>query len=180
MKKIIALLTFVSCTAMADSITIRYQTADVIGKQGQQQYSLSYNHSLFKNLTTDVGISSVTVDGTGALSNRIEAGLTPSYPVLNNFTLYTRVAVGNKITNTRATSYYAVEPGVRLPLGPFTASIGYRYRDSFEDKNKDQTNTTRFGLRYRIDKTDTLSVTYDRMRGDSNQNAWSLGYTKTF
>jgi hypothetical protein len=180
MKRIIALLTFVSCTAIADSITIQYQTADVLGKPDQQQYSLNYNHSLSKNLTNDISISSVTVDGTGALSNRIEAGVTSSYPVIDKFVFYTRVAAGNKITNTKATSYYVIEPGVQLPVGSFTARVGYRYRDSFDDKNKDQTNTIRFGLRYRIDKTDALSVTYDRMRKDSIQNAWSFGYTKTF
>ena len=180
MKKIIALLTFVSCTAMADTITFQYQTADVLGKPDQQQYSLNYNYSLSKNLTNDINVSSVTVNGTGALSNRIETGLTTSYPIFTKFSFYTRAAVGNKVTNTKATSYYVVEPGVQLPLGTFTVRVGYRYRDSFDDKNKDQTTTPRLGLRYRIDKSNALSITYDRMRGDSNQNAWNLGYTKTF
>jgi len=180
MKRIITLLAFVSSVAMADSITLQYQAADVIGKPDQQLYSLNYNHTLAKNLTNDINFSSTTVDGTRALINRLEAGLTTSYIMSDKLLMYTRVAVGNKITNTKATSYYVVEPGLQLPIGSFTVRLGYQFRDSFDDTNKDQTGTVRTGLRYRLDKFNSVSVTHGRMRGDSNQNAWSFGYTKAF
>mgnify|MGYP000544125852 CR=1 FL=1 len=177
MKKLITALALVAATsvALADSFTLEYTNADVIGKVDQKRYKIGYKHDLTKTLSADVSTVMSVNDGTNALGARQELGLTNKFG-----SFYTRAAIGQKFSNTTHTGYYLVEPGVQVPVDDYSFKFGYRYRTATDSAVLDQTRTTRLGVSYKLDKTNSISTGYDRMRGDSNQNSVSIAYTRNF
>jgi hypothetical protein len=162
----------------ADSFTFEGQHINNAGAAAQQQYVLGVKKE-FSGFAGDLAFSYAQTEGTNALSTRLEAGITGSMPV-GPVDVYTRVALGQKYTNTGSFGYYSVEPGVAYTFGKATAKLGYRYRDSFKESNEDQSDTVRVGLSYALTKHDTIGVRYDRARGDSNNHSYNLSYTRGF
>jgi hypothetical protein len=183
MKKIFAILSLaVSGLAVAgDSVTLESQHINNVGSNAQQVYLLGVKKEINQNLAGDVLISNAVTDNTNALSTRIEAGATVSAPLYGIVNGYSRVALGQKYSNTTNFSYYSIEPGVSVPFGPVTAKVGWRYRTAADaGTNNDQTHTMRYTLAYAVTNVDTVAVRYDRVNGDNDQKIWTLNYTRGF
>jgi hypothetical protein len=185
MKKILTIAALlVSGSVFAASGTIEYQNID--GKSttptDQNNYSLTVKESINKNFVGDLGISQTSNRTSGSdtlASTRTEAGLTGSTSMFG-VEPYVRTAVGQKFTSTTNFTYYSVEPGVAVPVGPLTAKVGYRFRNAVDTGNNDTTHTWRAGLSYDLTAKDTIGVRYDKMRGDTNQNIVAVNYTRGF
>jgi hypothetical protein len=90
-------------------------------------------------------------------------------------------SIGVKLNTLGSNEFYAVEPGVIVPLGnDFSTRVGYRYRAAFDSGIADTTRTARVGLTYALTKKDAFTLRYDRQRGDSEQNSWNFAYTRGF
>lgn len=185
MKKILAISALlVSGSVFAASGTLEYQSID--GKTttptDQNNYSLTVKESINKNFVGDLGISQTSNRTAGSdtlASTRTEAGLTGSSSLLG-VAPYVRTALGQKFTSSTNFTYYSVEPGVSVPVGPLTAKVGYRFRNAVDTSNNDTTRTWRAGLSYDLTAKDTIGVRYDKMRGDTNQNIVAVNYTRGF
>lgn len=183
MKKLIAMFSMVLATSVfADSATLEFQniTAKDTTSPTQSLYLLSVKHNFTENWAGDVISSLTQTDKTNAIGSRQEAGVSYSQPVLGAYTFGTRVALGQKFTNTTATGFYSVEPSIATPLGPFTAKVAYRYRAATDSEVKDTTRTNRFGLSYPLTKVDTVGVRFDRVMGVLRQDVWAFNYVRTF
>jgi len=180
MKKILAILALAMAgSAFAASVSFEYQNIDNAVGVGQDTLSVSVKHNLTKSLTGDVLFSDTKARNNGALSNRIEVGLTATAP-LGPVNGYVRGGLGEKISSTAMATYYSIESGITAPVGPFNARLGYRYRSAVDSANNDQTNTIRAGLSYPLTKVDTVGVRYDRVRGDNTQNIVAVNYSRSF
>jgi len=182
MKKILAILAITTAgTAFAGSFTIEGRKIDNSSSADQTQYMFKVKEKITKSLEGDLAFGNTVTDGTGALGTRIEGGVTAVTQQVGPVAGYTRVSAGQKFSNTTDFSYYAIEPGVLIPMGSFTGKIGYRYRSAFDSSaNGDQTNTWRAGVSYAVTKKDAVSVRFDNVSGDSNQKIWAVGYTRGF
>jgi hypothetical protein len=188
MKKIAlaTILAIAATSSFAASLSLQYQNQE--GKDGtanSNAYVITVRENITKNFAADVQATTVSKESTGGLSSqRLELGgtgsvsLAPSLP----FSVYTRVATGQKFTTTGNYSYYSVEPGVTAPIGRtgLSARLGWRYRNAYDAANGDETRTWRAGVSYAINKNNSVGVRYDSVRGDTNQNTVAVGYTRSF
>lgn len=183
MKKLLAtaILGLASLSAMAGSATVEYSNADgVNGAKNSTGYLISFNESITKTLTGGFQMTTNQTDGTNSVSTRVETFLTPTY-ALGFGTAYIRGAVGTRLNSAGTSEYYAVEPGIIVPLNnKISVRAGYRYRAAFDDHIADTTRTGRLGVTYALTKHDAVTVRYDRVRGDSNQNSMNFAYTRRF
>jgi hypothetical protein len=184
MKKIAIATAIALATGLAmagDSVTIEGQHINNTGAAAQQQYVLGVKKEINSNLAGDVAFSNAQTEGTNSLSTRLEAGATVSAPLYGIVNGYSRVALGQKYTNSTNFSYYSIEPGVSVPFGEVTAKVGYRWRSAADaGAYNDQTHTMRYSLGYALTKVDTIAVKYDRVKGDSDQKVWAVAYTRGF
>ena len=183
MKKILfAVMALMTSLSFAGSITLEGQ--DQLGDKGAKNstnYQVSVKESINKTFAVDVGFTNYQQQQTEALSTRIETGVTGSFPV-GPVGVYTRVALGEKYTNTGNFAYYSIEPGVTYTTGAVTAKVGYRFRTAVVNPNvsNDTTDTSRFGLSYALSKKDTVGFRFDRVIGDSTNHSYNLNYTRSF
>jgi hypothetical protein len=182
MKKIaIATLVLAAFGAMAaDSFTVESQHINNNQAAAQQQYVLGVKKE-FTGFAGDLAFSNAQTEGTNALSTRLEAGATVSGPV----GLYARAAVGQKYSNTTDFTYYSIEPGISAAVpgvAGLTAKVGYRFRSAAFDAltNKDTTETARVGVSYSLTKVDSVGFRFDRITGDSTQDAYNVFYSRSF
>lgn len=181
MKKILAILALAAFgSAFAGSFSVESQNVNNVVSADQQVYILGVKHDFRKNFAGDLAISNSQTNGTNALSTRLEAGATVSAPLFGSVVGYTRIGYGLKYSNTTDFAYYSVEPGVSMPVGPFTAKVGYRYRSATSSANNDQTNTSRVSVAYALTKNDSVAIGYDRMTGDAEAKVVRLSYTRGF
>ena len=166
--------------------TLRDTVAGQAGETNRQGVNFTVGHNFNKNLQIDLGQQFRTGkfnedNNGGTSSNRLEAGATYSYDLLPSVSLYTRGAIGYKLTDNQDFGYYSVEPGVRATvMKNLTARVGYRYRDSFSQAYFDKTNTVRVALQYDLNKESFLSAGLDRAYGDSEFIGLNLGYGVKF
>ena len=183
MKKIFAILAL-AVTGLAfagDSVTLEGQHINNIGSNAQQQYALGVKKEINSMFAGDVAFSNAQTENTNALSTRLEAGVTATAPIYGIVNGYTRVALGQKYTNSANFTYYSIEPGVAVPFGALTAKVGWRYRTADDSGTyNDQTHTMRYTLSYALSKVDTVGVRYDRVKGDNDQKIWAVAYTRGF
>jgi len=184
MKKIVTIAALMAATTLASAASITIEGQDQQGHRGARDstnYSLSVKESINKALTADIGFTAYQQDGTKALSNRLEAGVTGTMPV-GPVSLYARVAVGEKFSNGADFEYYSVEPGVVYNFtDKLSGKVGYRFRNGFGNNgNFDTTHTARAGVSYAINKRDTVGVRYDQVRGDSFNHSFNFAYTRAF
>ncbi len=194
MKKTLLALTLAlaSTFAMAEDnfVHVQYTFRDTIGSnQGdtnRQGINLTLGRNINQNWQVDIGEQFRTEKfnedkGAGNNTTRLEAGTTYTQPLNNMFSLYTRGAVGYKLTADQDHSYYSVESGANIHVTePLTLRVGYRYRDSFSQEYFDKTNTVRLGAQYALNKTSFLSAGVDRAYGDSEFLGVNLGYGVRF
>jgi len=183
MKKILAIMAL-AVTGLAfagDTVTLEGQHVNNVGSNAQQTYVLGVKKEINSNFAADVAFSNTQTENTNALTTRLEAGGTVTAPIYGIVNGYTRVALGQKYSNTTSFTYYSVEPGVTVPFGPLTAKVGWRYRTADDSgTNNDQTHTMRYGVSYAVTKLDTVGVRYDRVKGDSDQKVWVVNYSRGF
>ena len=187
MKKVLAtaILAVLASTAFADSVSLEGQHVDNTGSNSQTSYILTYKKDLIANkLAADIGFTNTQTEITNALSTRLEAGLTGSANVYGPVGVYTRVAYGEKYTNTLNYPYYSVEPGVTLAVpgvDGLNVKAGWRYRQAVNLNVVDEdTRTGRVSVSYNFTKTDAVALGFDRVSGTSTQNIDRLIYTHSF
>lgn len=170
----------------ASAVEVRLEAQDADGKNGtasQTVAEISVKQAINTNFAGDLTVKQYRTDGTNALANRVEAGLTGTTKLYGPVNGYTRVAIGEKYVSGQAGyGYYSVEPGVSVPFGTtgVTASLGYRFQDAFNDTHNDLTRTWRAKVGYDLTANDNVYVGYDRQRGDSQQNIAKVGYIHRF
>lgn len=191
MKKVIlAILLTIAVTAQAEdnrnAVHIQYAFRDTVAdsadKPNRQGVNFTFSRKVLDQLTWDINNQFRSENGSaGHESNRLETGLAYQAPLAQDIVFYTRTAVGYKFTDNLDNTYYSIEPGVKFQLtSPLNVRVGYRYRDSFNDKISDQTNTVRLGSEYALDKTQTLTFGVDRAWGDSEFVGYHAGYAVKF
>lgn len=189
-KLLAAVLLTLGLTAQAEdlrnAVHIQYAFRDTIASSSEnpnrQGVNFTFSRKVLHQLTWDVNNQFRSENGSaGHESNRLETGLAYQMPLAQDLAFYTRTAVGYKFTDNLDSTYYSVEPGVKVQLTqPLNVRAGYRFRDSFNDKINDQTNTVRFGAEYALSKTDVLTVGVDRAWGDSEFVGYHAGYVMKF
>jgi long-subunit fatty acid transport protein len=184
MKKVFATVALLAATGLANAVSVTVEGQLQQGHRGARDsdnYALSVQQSINKTFAADVGVTTFQQDGTKALSNRLEAGITGTRPV-GPVNLYTRVAVGEKFNNGSDFAYYSVEPGVVYNFtNKLSGKVGYRFRNGFGDNgNLDTTHTARAGVSYAVTKQDTVGVRYDQVRGDAFNHSVNFAYTRSF
>ena len=184
MKKVLVTAALVAVTGLASAASVTIEGQFQNGERGARDsdnYALSVQQSINKTFAADIGFTAFQQDGTKALSNRLEAGITGTRPV-GPVNLYTRVAVGEKFNNGSDFAYYSVEPGVVYNFtNKLSGKVGYRFRNGFGDNgNLDTTHTARAGVSYAVTKQDTVGVRYDQVRGDAFNHSVNFAYTRSF
>ncbi len=123
-------------------------------------------------------------------NNQLEVALVPHLAlpsVSNGFGIYGRVGLGynwlsGKLAN-QDFSYGSVEPGVYYKFfgetNPTKVSLGYRYRNSFDD-TKYETNSAVLGGEYAFDTHNSVVANYTYADGDETFNQFSVGYLARF
>jgi hypothetical protein len=181
MKKIILsiLALFVSLPVLAGSVSIELQDMDTKrGVSDMRAAILTVRDNITKNVFGDIAVTGVKVDSTQAISNRVEGGVM----VTSDHGLSLRVAVGERYTGQTNYAYYSINPSFAHPIGKtgFVGSVGWRWREAFDDVNNDQTKSWRVGLAYNVNKTNTVGVAYYKVNGTIEQNIIGLNYTRRF
>jgi hypothetical protein len=83
--------------------------------------------------------NSQTEFGSGSISQGLELRVKQSFGDKGGIRPYLGVRLGEKVSSSAHFSHYAVDAGVKIPLGNgFTGDVGARYRDAFDTSN----NTT--------------------------------------
>jgi opacity protein-like surface antigen len=182
MKKIFVLLALaISATAFAGpSFQVEYQDEkNETTNKTSQAIAWTLKNKLSDQFSGDVGGTTSQQDSNYSLGQRLEVGLTYE-PVK---WAYTRVAVGEKFSNTSRNSYYSVEPGVKFPIyGNVSGKLAYRYRNAFDTTtyNTQRENTYRAGLSYQINPANAVGVGYDYTTGSADKSVWKVNYTYNF
>ncbi len=196
MKKILSAvaLLVVSVGAMADQpitapdsfIHGQYTFRDSIASDkedpNRQGINLTVGRNIGYGIQLDGGVQVRNENGAyGRDTTRLETGATYQFGLTQDVVLYTRGALGYKLTDQEDSTYYSVEPGVRYQVTPaLNLRAGYRYRTAFSDSIFDKTNTVRFGAEYTLSKTQSLTAGVDRFYGDTETLGVNLGYVVRF
>jgi len=132
-----------------------------------------------KDGSTDYSIkmeNSQTSFGNGSISQGMEVRVKQSIGAF-----YVGGRLGEKVTSTTHFSHYALDAGVKIPLGAgFTGDVGGRYRNAFDTANKYQTTRFHTAVGYALTKQDSVAVRWSRSWGDEEKDAWRLQYTRSF
>jgi hypothetical protein len=185
MKKIAlaTLLALVAVTASAVEVGAEYQnSAGKNGTASTNNYQLFVKGQLTEHFAIDLkDTQSVSKTTDGVLYTGIESGITGKYS-LGYVSPYARVAIGEQYKTTTNFTYYSVEPGIYAPIASTGAwaSVGYRFREGFNENNNFTTRTWRAKLGYNVTPRDNVYVGYDSMRGNYQSNIGMIGYGHSF
>jgi len=120
--------------------------------------------------------NSQTAFGNGSISQGLEVRVKQSFGAF-----YLGGRLGEKVSSSTHFSHYAVDAGVKVPLGAgFTGDVGARYRNAFETSNLYQTTRAHVAVGYALTKQDSVSIRRSRSWGDEEKDAWRLQYTRSF
>jgi hypothetical protein len=136
----------------------------VVGtKEGAMDYSLKMENSQ-------------TEFGNGSISQGLELRVKRSFDMF-----YLGGRLGEKVTSSTHFSHYAIDAGVKIPLGAgFTGDIGGRYRNAFDTVNAFETRRAHVAVGYALTKQDSVAVRWSRSWGDEEKDAVRLQYTRSF
>ncbi len=151
----------------------------VNGAPDMHGYLFTIGHRV-KNLTIDANAETLVANSNKATINRLEAGATFAFPTTVGVVPYLRTAMGSKTASGDQFNYYSVEPGVRVPIGPGTARLGWRYRDAVESGYTDLSRTWRVGYVWPLTKSTDLNLAYEQSRGNMSYNGVMSGLTFKF
>jgi hypothetical protein len=138
--------------------------AIVVGmKEGAMDYSLKMENSQ-------------TEFGNGSISQGLEVRVKRTFDMF-----YLGGRLGEKVTSSANFSHYAIDAGVKIPLGAgFTGDVGARYRNAFETGHSYETTRGHVAVGYALTKQDSVAVRWSRSWGDEEKDAWRLQYTRSF
>ena len=138
--------------------------AIVVGmKEGAMDYSLKMENSQ-------------TEFGNGSISQGMEIRVKRTFDMF-----YLGGRLGEKVTSSANFSHYAVDAGVKIPLGAgFTGDVGARYRNAFETGHSYETTRAHVAVGYALTKQDSVAVRWSRSWGDEEKDAVRLQYTRSF
>jgi opacity protein-like surface antigen len=191
-KALLVALALIASVAQAEDkpaknfIQLQYAYRDTIASDkadpNRQGVNFTFGTKVLENLTWDVSNQFRSENGQNSSdATRLETGLSYQYGVAKDVALYTRGAVGYKYTNGADSSYYSIEPGVKVQLtSPLAVKVGYRFRDSFSDSYFDQTNTLRLGAEYTLSENTMVTAGLDRSWKDSEFVGANAGYVVKF
>jgi hypothetical protein len=136
----------------------------VVGmKDGTMDYSLKMENSQ-------------TQFGSGSISQGMEVRVKRTFDMF-----YLGGRLGEKVTSSTHFSHYAIDAGVKVPLGAgFTGDVGARYRNAFETGHSYETTRGHVAVGYALTKQDAVAVRWSRSWGDEEKDAWRLQYTRSF
>jgi hypothetical protein len=138
---------------------------------------------IYQHTDIDLLVINKTAVGTNLVTNRVEAGVTLTYPLDNMFSVYIRPSVGSKQkSGTNSVNYYTSEQGLKLNLPyNFVAGVGYYYREAFDPLNKDAYQEMRYSIGYNITAQDKLAIgTFRYISGFNPSTTYWAGYTHSF
>lgn len=186
----LAVLGLASVTAWAaepqNFVHGQYTFRDTIAGQSdnanRQGINLTVGRNIGYGITLDAGAQVRNENGSnGADTTRLETGATYQTEIVKHVAFYTRGALGYKLTDQEDSTYYSVEPGIRVQLlQPLSVRVGYRYRTAFNDSIFDKTNTVRIGAEYAFTPTQAVTLGIDRAYGDSEYVGVNVGYAVKF
>jgi len=141
----------------------------VVGtKDGDTDYSLKMENSQ-------------TEFGSGSISQGLELRVKQFFGDKGGMRPYLGVRLGEKVSSSTHFSHYAVDAGVKIPLGAgFTGDVGARYRDAFDTSNNYTTQRAHLAVGYELTKQDAVAVRWSRTWGDEEKDAVRLQYTRSF
>jgi len=141
----------------------------VVGtKDGDTDYSLKMENSQ-------------TEFGSGSISQGLEVRVKQSFGDKGGIRPYLGVRLGEKVSSSTHFSHYAVDAGVKIPLGNgFTGDVGARYRDAFDTSNNHTTQRAHVAVGYELTKQDAVAVRWSRSWGDEEKDGVRLQYTRSF
>ena len=185
MKKILfAALALMTSLAFAGSVTVEGTNYNTLNGGADQKGALiSFSENINKTFSVQTAVSTIQTETSNAIGSRLEAGVTATVPLFGPVVGSTKVALGQKYSTKGQFTYYLVEPAIAVPLSnSLTAKVAYRFRTAAENPNvnNDTTQTVRVGLNYDINKEYTVGTRYDRVTGDSRQDAVSINFTRSF
>jgi hypothetical protein len=183
-----SLVAFSTMVSAQSSLTIGYALQDDASPAVQKHVnSIRFQTKLDKNLDGDIGMSKTVADVANTITTRYEAGLTYKQPVASWVTASLRGAVGERQPSGKDSYYYySVEPALtfKTPISGLDAKVGYRWRDTVQDRiastRNDRNETTRYQLSYALTKVDKIAVGYDIQKGDGANTTTTLQYQRAF
>jgi len=136
----------------------------VVGiKEGAMDYSLKLENSQ-------------TALGSGSISQGMEVRVRRSFDIF-----YLGGRLGERVSSSTHFSHYAIDAGVKVPLGAgFTSDVGFRYRDAIDTSNNYATQRAHVAVGYELTKQDAVAVRWSRSWGDEEKDAVRLQYTRRF
>jgi len=118
---------------------------------------------------------------TGSNDTRVEAAIIGKHKLTDDWSSSLRFGVGNKYTRTDDFGYWSITPTVKYKINnKWSTKIGYRLRDAFETERKQNDQTLKLGLSYKIVEDTSVSAGYDWKRGDSDANGLAVGFKFEF
>jgi hypothetical protein len=164
--------------------TLRDTVAGQRDKSNRQGVNFTLMHKVSPNLIIDIGSQSRTDQfnrNVGTYANRLETGATLIRNISTDYGVYARGALGQKFTNITDNAYFSMETGLRAQVNSaLLGRVAYRFRDSFKDNKRDQTNTIRLAAEYTVTPTSVFTLGIDRSYGDSEFLGYNLGYLLKF
>ena len=186
MKKLSTILALaISTAAFAGSVSIEGAKLDTVSGADQNNVNFTVSENISKSFAGHVNLSSTQTETSNSVNTRLETGLTGTTRLVGSVNGYVKFAIGQKYSTsgTGNFTYYSVEPGMSVPLNDkWTAKVGYRFRSAAFDAltNKDTTETARIGVSYSLTKVDSVGFRFDRITGDSTQDAHNVFYSRSF
>jgi hypothetical protein len=179
---ITALFGLASVAQAQSSMSLSYGQKDMLDNTQAHQVALSVKTRLLKQLDGEVGFSNDSTDATNALTTRMEAGVIFLQPLNENIDFNFKTMIGQKQkSGQEGFAYYSLEPSVKVKLpARFFASVGYRFRNAFDESNNDRSNTMKYAVGYQVTPKDSISLGYDVTRGDGANDMTSIKYTRSF
>ncbi len=180
---VLAFSMLVSTVVSAQSVTVSYGYRQSANGTEQTSTGIAGSMKLAEGISGDVAIGNLQDRKTLSNGLREELGLTFSKGLFSIFSGNVRLAHGFKMNSGKETiQYYNIEPSVTAKFTgtPFSAKVGYRYRNTYDSSEADRSDTTRYSMSYELTKKDRLSVLYDEQRGVGAGKQTTLAYTRSF
>lgn len=188
MKKITlaVLMALVSTGALAENrafITFEGESENIHSSNKDiTAFTLIPGVKLDNGYTLDLKTQVSTKDGDRTNSANIEPRIKYDYKIgMTDFTVWGRLGLGEKIQDGGNFGYYTIEPGITYNvIKDLKLSLSDRYRDSFAEGKKYQTNTLYAGASYNVTDVDTLTGKLYRKYEDTESNGVEFSYTRWF
>ena len=182
MKKIIKLVAVSFLFSAGAALAQGYTSLEYSDESNRKTGAENINHGLVvgsKMAGVDYSIkmaNSQTEIGSGSITQALEVRAKKNFGAV-----YFGGRLGERMTSSTHFSYYAIDSGVKIPLGAgFTGDVGARYRNAFDTSNSYQTTRGHVALGYALTKQDAVAVRWSRSYGDEEKDAVRLQYTRSF